>query len=49
MDDVVSPNRAHDSHSHELYHTGAGAVVLADIICSLANKRRHDYEAILSI
>jgi hypothetical protein len=32
MDDVVIPHRAHDSHSHELSHTGAGTVALADII-----------------
>jgi hypothetical protein len=32
MDDVVIPNLAHDSHSHELSHTGAGAVALTDII-----------------
>jgi hypothetical protein len=49
MDDVLIPNRAPDSHSHELSHTAAGAVGVADIIkadftlCCLANKRRHDY------
>jgi hypothetical protein len=30
MDDVVIPHRTHDSHSHELSHTGD--VALADII-----------------
>jgi hypothetical protein len=31
-DDTVIPHRAHDSHSHESFHTGAGAVGVADII-----------------
>jgi hypothetical protein len=32
MEDVVIPNCAHDRHSRELSHTGAGAVALAEFI-----------------
>jgi hypothetical protein len=32
MEDLVIPNRGHDSHSHELSHTGTSAVGVADFI-----------------